>query len=329
LTDAIREYFSLHPKPHVQKIGNVLERELRRINPSKQIGFHVFFIPILYLNNKYLILAFPRSPGLETIPESLTSDLSDIIVAVDSLVQYEKQRDFFHTLQIYVKEVGHDISSSVQATIAKLRNIRRGIVEGEIVKLKAKEVEDEILGIYRIAENLGITVDPGYNIQKGKYFDIIKIAEKVIEQYRSEARERNITIRFIKSEAEIIVWGDDVGIGSAIGQLLFNAIKYAFGSSYIKIKLTKKSEDVQVTVIDRGIPLDDDERDKIWDFGYRGKNAYEMHVNGAGIGLYTVKKIVSAHRGRVFALPSRQSSKVVIFSFTIPIEDILQKRKLL
>jgi signal transduction histidine kinase len=36
---------------------------------------------------------------------------------------------------------------------------------------------------------------------------------------------------------------------------------------------------------------------QIWDFGYRGKLAKELHVNGSGIGLYTVKKIVSAHLG--------------------------------
>ena len=32
-------------------------------------------------------------------------------------------------------------------------------------------------------------------------------------------------------------------------------------------------------------------RKLIWDFGMRGKKAKELHVNGSGIGLFTVKKI--------------------------------------
>lgn len=329
LYKSISEYFHVYPKPHIHKISNEFRKDLGSINPNLDIGFHVFFVPFLYLNSKYLFLGFPKSTSVDTVPERLLGDLSDIVVAVHGLVQYEHLRKFLEVLQYYVKEVGHDISSSVQATIAKLRNIERGVFAGEIVKEKAREAEDEILGTYRIAENLGFTVDPEYNIREGKYFNIIEAIRTVIDQYRSEAMERHITIKLIKSEEKIEVFGDDNGLMSAVGQLLFNAIKYAFGSSYIKVAVTRKSDDVQVTVIDRGTPLNEDELDKIWDFGYRGRNAYEKHVNGAGIGLYTVKKIVSAHQGRVLAHCSARSPQVAIFSFLIPAAEVLEKSKLL
>jgi signal transduction histidine kinase len=75
--------------------------------------------------------------------------------------------------------------------------------------------------------------------------------------------------------------------------------------------------------------LIDDETDQIWEFGYRGEGALERHVNGAGIGLYTVKKIVSAHGGNVSARGRRTDPNIVTFTFSIPKEKFFDKPKLL
>lgn len=325
--ETIEECFRNFPKPHVHKISADFKNTLMKFKPSKTFSFRMAFVPIVHQNSKYIFLGFPSDKEFKTIPEEIYSELSEIIVPIHLLGQAENLQSKLNVLQNYVKEVGHDISSAVQATIAKLRNISRGIFAGELAKTKAKEAEEEIFGAFRIAENLGFTVDPDYNTKEGIFFNILETARSVIGHYKSEAAERHIDIQLFSDSKRIEVWGDRRGLESAIGQYLFNAIKYAFGSSYIKVRVSETSKDVCVDVTDKGIPLEGDEKTEIWEFGYRGKNALERHVNGAGIGLYTVKKIVSAHGGIVSAKSSVPN--IVTFSFSIPKKELLQKTKLL
>ncbi|MFX1504418.1 MAG: sensor histidine kinase [Promethearchaeota archaeon] len=326
--ETVEECFNRFPRPHIHSIKKNFKEVLEKIEPRNNYNFHMIFIPIIIQNNKYLFLGFPKNNNLKEIPEEVYQDLGQIILVIDSLTSTETTKLHLHILQNFVKEVGHDIASAVQATIAKLRNISRGLYSGEMVNKKAKEAEVEIMGAYRIAENLGFTVDPDYNIKEGRFFNIIDSVKLVIEQYRSEANERHIDIILDSEKDKIEIWGDNKGIESAIGQYLFNAIKYAFGSSYVKITISNTSKKVVLSVKDKGIPLPVEEKNKIWEFGHRGKNALEKHVNGAGIGLYTVKKIIKAHGGMV-SVGTGASPNIVIFSFEIPKKDILKKHKIL
>jgi signal transduction histidine kinase len=66
----------------------------------------------------------------------------------------------------------------------------------------------------------------------------------------------------------------------------------------VNIFTAEREDDILIRVTNKGHPLPDEpERKQIWDFGYRGKAAIEKHVNGSGIGLFTAKKIVTAHLG--------------------------------
>src|SRR4051794_23934837 len=100
-------------------------------------------------------------------------------------------KDRLQVMETFVREVGHDIASAVQAIVPKLRNVRNGLIQGEAVNAKLAEAEGEILSTYRIADSLGITVDPEYNIGVGEFFDLKATINNVMNHCRSEAAERH------------------------------------------------------------------------------------------------------------------------------------------
>lgn len=322
--ESIEDCFNKYPKPHIHTINDKYKRLLQKTS-SIDVSYYVF-IPVLYNNRRYLFIGFLPKKTKE-IPEELYDDLKQIFVSYDMLFKSENLEKNYNLLQNYVKEVGHDIASAVQATLAKLSNISRGIISGPMADKKIIEAQDEIMGAFRIAESLGFTVDPDYNIRHGDYFNIINCAQYVINHYKSEAEEGHKKIVLNFRSNKIKIWGDRKGIESAIGQYLFNAIKYSYGSTKIYIDIYTNRDNVFFKIQDKGILLDEDEFDKIWDFGYRGENAKDKHVNGAGIGLYTVKKIITAHGGQV-KVETRRVKKIVIFSFSIS-KDIFSKTRLL
>ena len=162
----------------------------------------------------------------------------------------------------------------------------------------AYRLEQEVWNVFRIAESLGIVADPDYRLQMPEDFDLNVAVRTVIKHFNSEANERHIRLKLDSENDSIFIWGEKTGIQQAIGQLIFNAIKYSYGGTDILISTSVREDDILIRVTNKGHPLPDGaELKQIWDFGYRGKIARELHVNGSGIGLYTVKKIVSAHRG--------------------------------
>ena len=194
---------------------------------------------------------------------------------------------------------------------------------------KVREAEDEIMSAYRVADTLGITVDSHYNIGEGNEFDICGAAEAVRKLCLSEAAERHIELRTEYPSHPVRMWGDEKASQSAITQLLMNAIKHAFGSSYVTLTISDYLERVQVSLTDVGTPLDHGEVQHMWEFGFRGRRALELRVNGSGIGLFTVKKVVEAHGGKVMARSGKESDNFVVVSFSIPKRDLLDKSILL
>lgn len=329
LKETIEDCFSRYPKPHVHSLKDSLVTVLCKLT-SCTFSHKIIFIPILARAVRFVFIGFLADEEVKDVPDGLDEDLLNIINPVSLLVIGNSLELRLKTLESYVKEVGHDIASAVQATVAKLGLIYRGYFKGESILKKVKEAEEEIMSAYRVAENLGIVVDPDYNIQEGTDFNLIDAIKTAIEQYRSEANEHHVEIREDYDGISFIeVWGDRKAIESAVGQYLFNAIKYARGSSYVTVAAFQTHTEAYIRVTDLGIPLRKEEEEHIWDFGFRGQDALERHVNGSGIGLYTVKKIIKAHGGIVAAESSNKDPRIVTFSFKLLKKDILEKTKFL
>jgi signal transduction histidine kinase len=235
-----------------------------------------------------------------------------------------------HVMEEYVREVGHDMASSVQAIVSKLHNVGSGLLQGPLALAKVREAEVEIMSAYRSAETLGITVDPSYSISSGEEFDARSILPSVVMLCRSEANEHHVDLERYAPDDPLPLWGDKRAIETALTQLVMNAIKYARGSSNVKVKVSAVKNDIEFLVADYGKPLDDEEILHMWEFGWRGSKAKELHVNGSGIGLYTVRKIALAHGGTVHAEQnSSHEPAVVRFSFRIPGKAVDTKSALL
>lgn len=317
-------------KPHTHSLSkSSFLSTLSKITNTEEWVKKTIFFPIHARNRNYLFLFFSNELENLEIDNELKKEIDTYIDFISFFENSEETSKKLKVMEIYVKEIGHDIASSVQAIISKLRNVSKGVIKGQFAIKKVVEAEEEIMSTYRTADTLGITVDPNYNVNNGHDFDLVECVNKSIKLCKSESKERNIDIK-IKCDMEtLLIWGDDKAIQSAVTQLLMNAIKYAKGGSFITIALKDRGENVYFSITNTGTTVLEEEKKKMWDFGYRGQKALEMHVNGSGIGLYTVKKIISAHAGTVGSEFSGTADTLAKFFFEIPKTDILSRTSLL
>ena len=95
------------------------------------------------------------------------------------------------------------------------------------------------------------------------------------------------------------VLGDEPALRRVFQNLIDNAIKYGGAGGSIRISARKAGSDVSVTVADHGIGIDVAEQARIFEPFYRAADVVAAQMQGAGLGLSLVQRIVAAHGGRV------------------------------
>lgn len=113
-----------------------------------------------------------------------------------------------------------------------------------------------------------------------------------------------------------LVWADPRRARQVLRNLVENAIKYSPQGGPITLSAQVQGDSVQVSVADRGIGLEPQQLERIFDRFYQVDSASTRRVGGSGLGLSICKAIVEAHGGRIWAesRPGQGST----FHFTLP-----------
>ena len=99
--------------------------------------------------------------------------------------------------------------------------------------------------------------------------------------------------------------------------LVENAIKYSPDGGPIKVSVRVRSGEIQTSVADRGIGIEAEQLEHIFDRFYQVDNASTRKVGGSGLGLSICKAIVEAHGGSIWV--ESQPGAGSTFHFTLPL----------
>ncbi len=129
---------------------------------------------------------------------------------------------------------------------------------------------------------------------------------------------RGIEVIFLKAGLALPkVKVDKEKILVVLHNLIENAIKYSHMHGKVFIVLKESDGMVQFSIKNQGITITEEEKPKIFEKFYRSMEAQKKEPVGSGIGLFTVKKIVEGHGGKIwFESDPREGTT---FYFTIPI----------
>jgi two-component system phosphate regulon sensor histidine kinase PhoR len=103
----------------------------------------------------------------------------------------------------------------------------------------------------------------------------------------------------------------------AIFNLLDNAVKFSRGEKMVRVTVEKNENLIIIKIKDKGIGIENDEKDKIFEKFYRGKSAVKYYIKGTGLGLSLVKYTVEAHNGHIDV--GSESGWSTVFSITLPV----------
>ena len=133
--------------------------------------------------------------------------------------------------------------------------------------------------------------------------DLLQLIEDQVDAQRLQWRARELTVNITGEPLKMDV--DPEKIGTALANLLSNAIRYSPLKGTIELALSQQPGLVHIDIQDQGIGVAPADRERIFEPFFRGERQPQGGVRGSGIGLSIVHEYIAAHGGRIELLPDQ------------------------
>jgi len=122
---------------------------------------------------------------------------------------------------------------------------------------------------------------------------------KLVPDFGSEIAANGVTVEANIPDGLPSISADGQALGSAVRNLLDNAVKYSPGEKTVWLDAEAAAGAIRIAVRDRGVGISEQDQKHIFDRFYRAEGDISKRVKGAGLGLSLVQHIVAAHDGTV------------------------------
>ncbi len=148
-------------------------------------------------------------------------------------------------------------------------------------------------------------------------FDWIAFVNKTVVEFNSMISEKGLECSIKYPEESLTpVSGDEEKFHVVLYNLIENAIIYTEKGGKISISVQKTDNEIITRVADTGIGIPAEAIPYLFTKFFRVKGGLEMGIEKTGLGLYSAKVIVEAHKGKIVV--ESKVNKGSTFSFTVP-----------
>ena len=147
--------------------------------------------------------------------------------------------------------------------------------------------------------------------------DLDEVVTSAVDATATEAAAKSITVT-ARGQHGLEVFGSQEQIEAAVANLVANAVAYSGEGSRVVVSTSVDDDDrVQISVVDQGIGIPENELDRIFERFYRVDPARHRSTGGTGLGLSIVKHVAATHGGdvRVWSVHGEGST----FTLTLPL----------
>ncbi|WP_426475781.1 sensor histidine kinase [Chryseobacterium balustinum] len=223
-----------------------------------------------------------------------------LLVYVYSIYTIIQQKKFSELQRDFINNMTHEFKTPLSSILLASEALNKQEVVQENSKLKtytsiiinqSYKLNNHIEKILNIAKNdaSGLSLKP----QKIILQPFIEEIAETIKQ-----KNENISIQ-INIENDISILADEFHFTNIVYNLLDNSIKYCETKPEILISSVKDSKGLYLKFKDNGMGIPAKNINHIFDKFYRVPSNNSDEINGFGLGLFYVKKIVQQHNWKI------------------------------
>ncbi|HWY37972.1 MAG TPA: HAMP domain-containing sensor histidine kinase, partial [Bacteroidia bacterium] len=132
-------------------------------------------------------------------------------------------------------------------------------------------------------------------------FDLIETLKTQLGLFSLQLENKGARIETHYKPENISITGDEILWQKVFSNLLDNALKFSKESPEIIISVTRTANVVRVEFKDNGIGIAEKDLPHIFEKFYRSNYYRQSNIQGFGLGLNFVKKVIDSHKGKIRA----------------------------
>lgn len=264
-------------------------------------------------NARYFEEAYSSKQVLESKVQDRTKQLAAVL---------EEVRHISKTKSEFISAVSHELRTPLTSIKGYASILITGKL-GEIpqqVKERLEKINTHSDNLVKMINNLlDISrIESGRVEMKMEKCNISALIESVHDLLIPQLKEKNVQwkMRVEDNMPEILL--DKHQVERIFINLVGNAVKFVPSNGTIGVDVRHDPETAAIEVYDTGIGIAKEDIGKLFDEFFRVDNEINQNVKGTGLGLSLAKKIVEAHKGRMWV--TSEVNKGTTFHFTLPLK---------
>ena len=233
---------------------------------------------------------------------SFAKDLGEFVKLKRTEIETLKKEDLYR--KEFVGNVAHELKTPLFSVQGYISNLLDGAMDDkELLKKYLKRAEKSVDRLTYIIKDLDLITQLESSTLKLEVtsFDIVKLANEIIEDLEISASKKNIKIIINKKyDNEILVEADRNRIEQVITNLITNSINYGSEKGTTEISFESKEEKIIVKVNDNGEGINEENMPRLFQRFFRVDISRSRNQGGSGLGLAIVKHIIDAHNENIY-----------------------------
>jgi signal transduction histidine kinase len=273
------------------------------------------FRPVLAIH--HAIRSF-RVGESATVNASGATELKEVSAAFGGMADEIRQQKESHFR--YLAAVAHDLRNPVGAL-----KMSADLAMAEYGHALPSDVV-QMLGIMQrqsshldrmVADLLDTARSEGGQLElKRSRHDLRRVVEDARDLFKTYSPGHRLAAT-VPSEA-VLAEVDPVRLGQVVNNLISNAIKYSPHGGRVQVTLEREDSEAVIKVTDPGMGIAPADRETIFE-PFRRASATKDAIPGVGLGLFTSRRIIVAHGGRIEVAST--VGKGSTFSVRLPLVD--------
>jgi two-component system, OmpR family, sensor histidine kinase ArlS len=233
-----------------------------------------------------------------TLPKPSNDELGELSLSIQTLandLNYLKQER-----NEFLASISHELRTpltyiSGYADIARRKNLdeKDRVQYLNIIQEESQRVSSLLKELFDLAKLDQNT----FSINK-EQVNLSNFFQAIYERVLPAFKNKRIQL-VLDCPADLFIEIDPIRFEQVLINLLDNSLKYSDESSTTTVRAVKENGKVQITILDQGIGIPEEDLPHIFDRLYRVDKSRSRATGGFGLGLSIVKQLVEAHGGEI------------------------------